>query len=131
MMNKTNTVNDVLQERIHLITNELEALIKNYLDDNYPCEVENILEGLDDGILQAIVEGTIPAYTDEIKDIWHLHEDKLIEAYNNMEAGDDPREADGMLAVYCYINEKVNQWCQENIERIVLEWIENNQANLV
>jgi len=52
----------------------------------------------------------VPVYTGEIKGLWFLHSNEFEEAYENAGIGDNPMENNGMVGIYCYISDKVNNW---------------------
>lgn len=51
----------------------------------------------------------MPIHTCDIKAAWFLHGGELEDAYENAGIGNNPRENDGMTAIYCYIQEQVNE----------------------
>ncbi len=66
-----------------------------------------------------IVDGSVPIYTQEIKDIMYLHGDDVEEAFDNAGiGGKDGKWPMGWqaAAIYCYIDQKVHEWYSENAE---------------
>ena len=103
-------IEDTLQGRVDNAIEEVENELRSYLKDNpevdsVPC-LNNDLDY--SGAIHEIVDSAVPIYTKEIKDTWYLHDDKLTEAYENAGVGDNPKENDGMSAIYFYIQQEVN-----------------------
>jgi len=117
-------IDDTLQGRVDNAIEEVGNELRSYLKDNpevdsVPC-LSNDLDY--SGAIHEIVDVAVPIYTKEIKDTWYLHENELIEAYANAGVGDNPKEGDGMAAIYFYIHEKVSEWYhQGNASDIVDE----------
>jgi hypothetical protein len=116
-------IEDTLQGRVDNAIEEVENELRSYLKDNpevdsVPC-LNNDLDY--SGAIHEIVDSAVPIYTKEIKDTWYLHDDKLTEAYENAGVGDNPKENDGMSAIYFYIQQEVNNWYQREASDIVDE----------
>ena len=128
-MKRTVEIEDSLQERVEGACEEVKDLLIEYLDENKddftdegtepPC-LHNDLDY--DGRVHEIVDGSVPIYTSEIKDTWYMHASELEEAYENAGVGDNPRENNGMAAIYFYISECVCEWYRDNAESILEEW---------
>jgi hypothetical protein len=74
------------------------------------------------GAIHEIVDVSVPIYTKEIEDTWYLYAPELEEAYENAGCGDNPRENNGMAAIYYYIQEKVGEWYSDNAQDLFDEW---------
>jgi hypothetical protein len=79
------------------------------------------------GAIHEIVDGSVPIYTSEIESTWYLYGSELERAYDNAGCGDNPRENDGMSAIYFYIMEQVQEWYNNNAEDIFDEWKEKKE----
>lgn len=124
-MTKRNVeIEDTLQERVDGAIEEVKQELKNYLDSNPETEATpDISNDLDySGAIHEIVDGSVPIYTKEIDDMWYLYSYRFEEAYDNAGVGDNPRENNGMAAIYFYIDEKVHEWYQRNAEEIFKMW---------
>ena len=73
------------------------------------------------GRVHEIVDSWVPVYHSQIDGLWFLHSDQFEEAYENAGIGSNPRENDGMTAIYCYILEKVAEWYENNRKGITAE----------
>lgn len=112
-------VNDVLPDCVQGAIESVEAELRGYITENTPDECPDLGNDLDySGAIHEIVDGAVPIYTSEIEAAWFLHGNDLEEAYENATAGSNPRENNGMVAIYYYIHEKVNEWYRENAEEI-------------
>lgn len=120
MTKRTIEVNDVLPDCVDSAIEETKKALIEYLADNPDCDRPPCLSNdLDyDGTIHEIIDGAVPVYTADIEAAWFLHGAKLEEAYENAGVGDNPRENDGMAAIYYYIYERVARWYDENAESI-------------
>ena len=111
-------VNDVLPGCVDCAIERVEELLRDYLKDN--CEeVPDLGNDLDyDGSVHEIVDGAVPVYTADIEAAWFLHGGDLEQAYEDAGVGKNPRENDGMAAIYYYIHEKVCAWYFRNAQKI-------------
>ncbi|MFG6101170.1 hypothetical protein U2F10_02880 [Leptothoe sp. EHU-05/26/07-4] len=135
-MQTTITLDDTLQECVDGAIEETKQALLDYLEehpdldpdtDETPC-LSNDLDY--DGRIHEIVDSAVPIYTQEIKTAWFLHGDELEEAYENAGVGENPRDNNGMVAIYFYIHEKVAEWYEENADEIFESWFEERQALL-
>lgn len=114
-------IDDVLDDCVNNAINQVKDEIINYLDENEltECDLNDIN---DNGIIHEIVDGCVPVYTHQIKSAWFLHSDKLEEAYENSGIGNNPMENNGMAAIYCYIEQEVHKWFNNNSEEFFDEY---------
>lgn len=129
-MKRSVEIEDSLEERtqqaIEAVKQELEAYLRDNPDtDKVPC-LSNTLDY--SGTIHEIVDSSVPIYTREIESTWFLHASKLEEAYENAGLGDNPRENNGMSAIYCYIQDRVHDWYNDNAKDIFNEWKEKQNA---
>ena len=121
-------IEDSLEERVNSAIEDVKAELLSFLDQNpdtdkVPC-INNDLDY--SGAIHEIVDGSVPIYTKEIEDTWYLHGSKLEEAYENAGVGDNPRENNGMAAIYFYIMDKVQEWYSQNAEDVFENWQEEH-----
>ena len=109
-------IEDTLDSRTDAAWDEVVDLARNWLDDNAdpqdgePPTPPDLYNDLDySGAVHEIVDGAVPIYTAEIRDTWYLHADELEEAYENAGIGTNPRENDGMAAIYCHIEQQMKK----------------------
>jgi hypothetical protein len=131
-MKRTIEVDDVLQEHVESAICDVKDLLLEYLKetidnvDKLPC----ISDDLDyDGRVHEIVDGCVPIYYHEIDTAWYLYGSELEEAYEDAGVGENPKENDGMTALYFYIYDKIYEWYDQNAEEIFDEWYEKRQAD--
>ena len=121
-------IEDTLDERIEEAISEVEDLLMEYLKESPDTEeVPDLYNDLDyDGSVHEIIDGSVPIYTSEIEDTWYLNSRLLEEAYARARFGENPRENNGMTAIYCYIYEEVAEWYYKNAEDIFNERLQEN-----
>lgn len=120
-------IDDTLDERVDGAIEDVKRELEEYLKENEPDDLPDLGNDLDySGAIHEIVDGSVPIYTGEIEDTWYLHASELEEAYDNAGIGDNPRENNGMAAIYYYIHEKVCEWYDENAQDIFDEWQEKH-----
>ena len=120
------------------LNNSLDDLVLSAIEDikefyNYSIEKKSIIksneEPLDEileyirynGDLDSIIDNTVPIYTHELKGLFFINEDALIEAFENMGLGDRSEFENGPLgfegvSIYSYIEQEVNNWLSSDFE---------------
>ena len=123
-------IEDSLQERVDSAIEDVKAELLSYLEQNPDTdETPDLGNDMDySGTIHEIVDGSVPIYTREIEDTWYLHASALEEAYENSGIGSNPRENNGMVAIYCYIEQAVHEWYHANAEEVFEEWKEKRDA---
>ncbi len=121
-MKRNIEINDPLGELITMVQDELKDSFLEYLKENEPHRCPDMLDLDHNGTVHEIVDSTVPIYAADIRDVWYLHEDRLIEAYENAGVGDNPKENDGMAAIYFLLMDKANEWFDNEAEEIFEEW---------
>lgn len=122
-------IDDTLNERVDGAIEDVKQELLNYLNENEPDKLPCLNNDLDySGAIHEIIDCSVPIYTKEIKDTWYLYAIELEEAYDNAGFGKNPRENDGMAAIYCYIYDKVNGWYYNNAKEVFEEWQEKHEA---
>lgn len=130
MAKRTVEIEDSLDDAVASAIDQVRDELISYLDQNPDTgSTPDIGNDLDySGAIHEIVDGSVPIYTSEIDDTWYLYANKLEEAYENAGVGENPRENNGMAAIYYYIHEKVCEWYTNNAEDIFDEWQEKRDA---
>lgn len=120
MTKRTVEIDDVLPDCVAEAIEEVERELREYLAENPDCDEAPCLSNdLDyNGAIHEIVDSAVPVYTKYIEAAWFLHGRELEQAYEYAGVGDNPRENNGMAAIYYYIYEKVAGWYHHNAEEI-------------
>ena len=123
-MKRTIEIDDTLQERVDDAIEAVKDCLIDYLTDNpdvtdTPC-INNDLDYA--GTIHEIIDSAVPIYTNEIEGLWYLYKDEFVEAYDNVGFGDNPLENNGMTAIYCYLNAKVDEWYESNATDVCGAW---------
>ena len=122
-MKRTIEIEDTLQERVDGAIEDVEALLREYLQENPDAETPDLANDLDySGAVHEIVDTAVPTYTVEIGDIFYLHGVKVEAAFDD--AGIGEKSDDGWpngwraAAIYCYIEQQVAEWYSDNADEI-------------
>ena len=123
-MKKQIEIDDTLQELVDGATEQLKDWLLEHLEDNpdttsTPC-MRNDLDNC--GTVHEIIDGAVPIYYWEIDTIHFLHGNRVEEAYENSGIGDKTEENYKAIAIYCFIEQEVAEWYEENAEGIFDEW---------
>jgi hypothetical protein len=122
MTKRTIEIEDSLPDCVDMAIEQVEELLRDYINDNKPDEAPCLHNDLNySGRVHEIIDGSVPVYTHEIEAAWFLHGGDLEEAYEDSGIGTNPRENNGMAAIYCYIEQRVNEWYRGNADRIYSE----------
>lgn len=128
-MKRTIEINDTLEENVETACEEVKTELENYLDENKPSSCPDLNDLDYSGAIHEIVDSSVPIYTKEIEDTWYLYSNELERAYNDAGIGNNPRENDGMSAIYFYIQQEVNNWFHDNAESIYDEFVESGRLD--
>ncbi len=117
-------IEDTLDERVQDASDETKELLLDYLKENPDVEDTPELYGdLDySGGFHEIIDSAVPIYTAEIEGLWYLYSDKFEQAYEDAGFGDNSRDNNGMVAIFCYIEQQVAEWYESNACAIFEEW---------
>lgn len=128
-MKRTIEIDDTLNERVQSAINDVKDFLITYCNDNNSDSLPDLNNDLDyDGTIHEIIDGSVPVYNGEISDLWYLYKSEFEEAYENAGIGNNPLENYGMSAIYCYIQEKINEWYESNAEKVFQSWFEQKQV---
>jgi hypothetical protein len=118
-------LDDVLPECVESAIEEVRGLLKSFLRESSflqesergesPC-LSNDLDY--SGDVHDAIDSLVPHRTSDIEAAWFLHGRDLEEAYDTAGFGSNPREKNGMVAIYCYIEQKVSEWYHDNAAAI-------------
>jgi hypothetical protein len=133
-MKRTIEVEDTLQDCVDSAIEDVRAELVSYLEQNPDTdETPDLGNDLDySGAVHSIVDGAVPIYTSEIRDIFYLHGDDVEQAFDF--AGIGTKEDEGWpmgwkaAAIYCYIEQQVAEWYQSNAKDIFDEWREKQEV---
>lgn len=110
-------IDDNLDDLVQDAIDGVKDILKDYVEENDPDSLPCISNDLDySGAVHELVDGLVPVYTKPIEDIWYLHKQELISAYEDAGIGDNPLENDGKVAIFCYIEAKMHDWYREHGE---------------
>jgi hypothetical protein len=123
-MKITVEINDVLPDYVESCIEQFKNFILNYLESEQPDTCPEFSDLDHNGAVHEIVDGWVPIYTKQIDDIWYLHKEDLIHAYQNAGVGDNPLENNGMAAIYYYLHNELCGYFDHNVEEIFKDWLE-------
>ena len=112
-------IEDNLESYVNEAIELIDELIRDYVIENQDTCTWDQLDY--DGRIHEIIDGSVPIYTQDIKDCMYLHDDKLNEAFDNY--GFD-RDADWPMgweaaAIYCYVEQESRKWWDEEAEDVM------------
>ena len=130
-MKRTIEINDTLDERVESACDSVKEELLSFLEanpdqDELPC-LNNDLDY--SGTIHEIIDGSVPIYTGELEDTWYLYSSELETALDNagLYSADDLGRLDNtqkiQSAYYCYLQEQVNEWYEDNAQDIFDEWV--------
>jgi len=116
-------INDTLDERVDSAIHDVKNELSTYLDLNAPDRLPDLWNDLDyNGSIHEIVDSCVPVYHKEVEDLWYLHKNDFIEAYEDAGVGNNPMENNGTAAIYYYLQQEINSWYRDNAEEIFEDW---------
>lgn len=127
-MKRTVEIEDTLPICVKVACESVKLLATEYLEENPDLkEAPELSNDLDySGSFHEIVDGAVPIYNSEIRDIFYLHGDDVEEAFDNAGIGNKTDEGWPMgwkaAAIYCYIEQETAQWYEANKEEIYEEF---------
>jgi len=120
-------LNNSLDDLVVMAINEVKEWFKykvenkDIIKEDEP-NIDDLIEHINyNGDLDQIIDGCVPIYTHELKGLFFINEDALIEAFENMGLGDRSDYENGPLgfegiSIYCYIEHEVNYWLSDSFE---------------
>ena len=112
-------IDDVLPDCVEQAIEEVNSALRKYIKDEQPDRCPDLGNDLDyDGRIHEIIDSSVPIWFSEIEAAWFLHGRDLETAYENAWVGENPRENNGIAAIYYYIEQKVGEWYSKNADRI-------------
>ena len=122
-MKRTIEIDDTLDDIASDTCDEVKEYFQEWLDENKPDELPCLHNNLDyDGRIDEIVDSAVPIYYHEINTAWYLHSNRLEEAYEYAGVGNNPRENNGTVAIYYFIEQAVNEWYNANAQDLFDIW---------
>jgi hypothetical protein len=120
---RTFTVVDKMPEILDCLFYEAKNILIEYLNSEKPDSLPSLNCDLDyDGSINELVDSCVPVYTNQIKDLWYIYDDEFEESYMSAGVGSNPRENNGMAAIYFYLSDQLNDWYDKNAEEIFDNW---------
>jgi hypothetical protein len=131
VMKRTIEIEDTLQDCVDNAIDSVRDEIVSYLDQNPDTDESPEWNDLDySGAMHEIIDGSVPIYTAEINDIFYLHGDEVEQAFDDAGIGskDDKGWPMGWkaAAIYCYIEQQVQEWFSNNASDVFDEWKEKH-----
>jgi len=123
-MKRTIEINETLKRRVEIACECIQELMLEWLNDNADSDgPPDLFNDLDySGGVHEHIDSAVPVYTGEIRDQWRIYWDELEDAYKNAGIGENPMENYGMVAIYCYIEQQVAEWYEDEKEDIYDDW---------
>lgn len=116
-------IEDILPECVDDCIDQIKNLILDYLESEQP-DVCPELSDLDyHGAVHEIVDSCVPIYTKQIDNVWYLHKQALIQAYEDAGVGNNPLDSHGMAAIYFYLQSEVYRWYCDNADDLYQDWV--------
>ena len=120
MSKKMVEIEDNLDEIIEGVKDEIKDLIIEYIKENQ--EKPDLCDLDYSGSLHEIIDSSVPIYTSEIDGLFYLYGNEFEQAFDNSGIGDKEDKNWPMgwkpAAIYCYIEQEVNEWFNDNIDDI-------------
>ena len=119
-------IDDTLSEILEATEADVKQVLFEYLDahDGLPN-----LGDLDyGGAIHEIIDSAVPIYTSEQNDLWYLYGCDFERAFDDAGIGEKDDDSWPMgwkpAAIYCYIEQHVADWYDENLDDLMSEWRE-------
>ena len=118
-------LNELVDDTIDEIKRAITWLVsEGEIDES--MDNDSIMEVLEyDGTKHEIIDGAVPVYTHELEALMFVHKWTLMEAFEDMgicTVDEVLKNPDSFVlgiegvAVYCYIEQEVNAWIDENLD---------------
>lgn len=116
-------LDDIVSDTCDLVKDELLS----YCEENKPDELPCLHNDLDySGAIHELIDNAVPIYTKTIDDLFYLRGSDLEQAFDDAGIGEKKDEGFPMgwkpAAIYCYIEQGVSNWYNENAQDIFDEW---------
>tara|TARA_A100001515_G_C4509171_1_gene189460 strand:- start:38 stop:457 length:420 start_codon:yes stop_codon:yes gene_type:complete len=120
-----NDLNELVDDTIDEIKRAIAWLVsEGEIDES--MDNDSIMEVLEyDGTKHEIIDGAVPVYTHELEALMFVHKWTLMEAFHDAGIGtvdEVLKNPDSFVlgiegvAVYCYIEQEVNAWIDEDLD---------------
>jgi len=124
MVKRTIEIEDTLDEIIESVKSDIKNLAIEWIKEN--SDKPDLSNNLDyDGSVHEIIDGSVPVYIYEINNLFYLYGDEFEQAFDDAGIGakEDKCWPSGWkpAAIYCYIEQKINEWYNDAIDEIYEE----------
>ena len=121
-------IEDTLQETVETLIEEIKDLLIEYLKENKPDELPCLQNDLDcGGEISQMIDSSVPVYTSEINDLFYLYGNEFEQAFDDAGIGEKNSDWPNgwkAAAIYCYLEQKVNDWYSKEAQDIFDDWKE-------
>jgi uncharacterized protein CbrC (UPF0167 family) len=102
--------------------------VAEYIEKNKPDRAPEFSDLDYSGEIHAMVDCAVPLYEGEIRDIWSVHADELLSAYQgDAGIGDVTNPTQQLAAIYCWLELKVADALADGlVEEVYNAWLEAN-----
>jgi len=135
MAKRTVEIEDTLQDRVDSAIEDVKQELLDYLEANPDTDsTPDLGNDLDySGAIHEIVDGSVPIRTSEIDDTWYLYGSEIEDAFDDAGIGEKNNDSWPcgdwrMPAIYCYIEQQVNEWYRSNAKDVFEKWKEKREA---
>ena len=128
----TITIEDTLPKIVESACYDIKAELEAYLKDNEPDYCPDWSDLDHSGRMHEIIDGSVPVYTGEQKDLWYIHGDEAEELFES-QFGAESKTSEGWpmswqaAALYCLIEDRCLDWWNNNANDIFDAWEETKQ----
>jgi len=121
-MKRSIEIDDSLDERVKNAIDEVKEAYKDWLIEDVmrePIDEETLLDTWYQGrdgknygcdLIHEVTDSHTPIYNSEIDGLYYLYGNEFEESYKNAGFGSGEENNHRQVAIYCYINEKVNDY---------------------
>ena len=113
-----NSLDDLVNNCIEAVKGWFEYEIENKeLKKEDDLTLDCLIDSINyNGDLDSIIDTEVPIYTHEIRNLFFINEDALIEAFESMGLGSKDSPNFKEICIYSYLSENVNYWLSESLE---------------
>jgi hypothetical protein len=123
------TINDTLSERLESLLRDVREHVAEYIEEHKPDRAPGFIELDNSGDLQEMIDCAVPIEDGEIRDIWYVHADELLSAYQDDGIGDGTEPNLQQVAIYCWLEQKLADELDDLVEEIHDAWLESNDED--
>ncbi len=138
---RTVEIDDTLDSIVEGVTESLRDILTEWLDENADPsagepDTPDLASDLDyAGRVHEKIDSSVPILTYKIRDIFYLHGEAVENAFDDAGIG-GKRDGDWpsgwkAAAIYCYIEQKVNEWYANQAGELTAQWWADNRPAVV